>query len=76
MKELHSFAWYAARVTPHLPKEAFKPVPARLWGGLIYVLITIAGFLIIGFFDIHPVLSVLISIVIGSSFAALGFLGH
>lgn len=76
MNKLHSFGWYAARVRPHLPQKAFKPVPARLWGGLAYLLITIAGFLTIGMFNLNPFIYLGIAIVLGTSFAAMGFLGH
>ncbi|WP_243387167.1 fatty acid desaturase family protein [Bacillus kexueae] len=76
MEKYQSFGWYAKQITPHLPKDVFKPVPSRLFGGLAYILITIAGFLTIGLFDLHPIWSLLISIVLGFSFAALGFLGH
>ncbi|MFD3448112.1 fatty acid desaturase family protein [Microbacteriaceae bacterium 4G12] len=76
MKDLHTFGWYAARISPHLPKKAFKPVPARLWGGLAYLLVTVAGFLAIGLFDLNPWINLGIAIVLGSSFAGMGFLGH
>ncbi|WP_121663983.1 fatty acid desaturase family protein [Metabacillus litoralis] len=76
MDKLHSFAWYAARIAPKLPKKAFKPVPGRLWGGLAYLLIVIAGFLTIGLFQLHPFLYLGIAFVLGASFAAMGFLGH
>jgi fatty acid desaturase len=76
MKELHSFGWYAARITPHLPKEAFKPVPARLFGGLAYLLVVISGFLMIGLFDLNPWICLIIALVLGASFAAMGFLAH
>ncbi|MBD8070860.1 fatty acid desaturase family protein [Bacillus sp. PS06] len=76
MKELHTFGWYAARIKPHLPKEAFKPVPARLWGGLAYLLVTIAGFLVIGLLDLHVMIYGAIAVILGACFAAMGFLGH
>lgn len=76
MKKFQTFGWYAKQISPHLPKEAFKPVPTRLYGGLAYLLVTIAGFLAIGLFDLHPIWYFMISIVLGFSFAALGFLGH
>ena len=76
MKELHSFGWYAARISPHLPKKAFKPVPARLLGGLAYLLVVIAGFLTISIFNLHPWIYFLIALVLGASFAGMGFLGH
>ncbi|TXC89480.1 acyl-CoA desaturase [Metabacillus litoralis] len=76
MKDLHSFAWYAKQISPKLPKKVFKPVPSRLWGGLAYLLIVVAGFLTIGLFQLHPFIYLLISFVLGTSFAAMGFLGH
>ncbi|WP_243292867.1 acyl-CoA desaturase [Bacillus sp. FJAT-47783] len=76
MKKFQTFGWYAKQISPHLPKEVFKPVPTRLYGGLAYLLVTIAGFLTIGLFDLHPIWYLLVSIVLGFSFAALGFLGH
>ncbi|WP_347551750.1 acyl-CoA desaturase [Pseudalkalibacillus hwajinpoensis] len=76
MNELHSFSWYAARVKKHLPGEAFKPVPARLFGGLTYLIITIGCFLMIGLFTFHPLVNLIFSIIIGACFAGLGFLGH
>ncbi|WP_202079775.1 fatty acid desaturase family protein [Caldalkalibacillus salinus] len=76
MKEYQSFAWYAARVSPNLPKEAFKPVPTRLLGGLAYLIVVISGFLTIGLLDLSVWVKLPIAFVIGCSFAALGFLGH
>ncbi|KKB36455.1 Fatty acid desaturase [Bacillus thermotolerans] len=76
LKELHSFAWYAARVRPYLPEKAFQPVPARLWGGLAYLVVVIAGILTISFTDFHFWLYTFIAFILGSSFAAMGFLGH
>ncbi|MFC7371851.1 fatty acid desaturase family protein [Fictibacillus iocasae] len=77
MKELHSFGWYAKQITPKLPEKAFKPVPARLWGGLAYLSITVAGILVIGLIDsFYWWLSVILAAVIGLSFAGMGFLGH
>jgi fatty acid desaturase len=76
MKELHSFGWYAARISPHLPKEAFKPVPARLFGGLAYLVVVISGFLTIGLLDLSPWINLIIALILGASFAGMGFLGH
>ncbi|GAE24509.1 fatty acid desaturase [Halalkalibacter wakoensis JCM 9140] len=76
MNELHSFGWYAARLKPYLPKKAFNPVPARLWGGLAYLLIVIGCLITIGMVEMSPLFYVPLSIVIGFSFASLGFLGH
>ncbi len=76
MDELHSFSWYAARIKKHMPTEAFKPVPRRLLGGLTYLVITISCFFVIGLVELHPLINLGISIIIGCSFAGLGFLGH
>ncbi|MBB5173861.1 fatty acid desaturase family protein [Texcoconibacillus texcoconensis] len=76
MKELHTFGWYAARTKPHLPKEAFQPVPTRLFGGLFFLILTIAGIVTISLFELHPLVSLVISLILGGSFASLGFLGH
>ena len=76
MKELHTFGWYAARVSPHLPKKAFKPVPTRLFGGLAYLLVALAGLISIGVFELNVWANLGIAIVLGLCFASLGFLGH
>ncbi|MDN4074004.1 acyl-CoA desaturase [Fictibacillus sp. CENA-BCM004] len=76
MKDLHSFGWYASRITPHLSKDFFKPVPARLWGGFAYLLVVVAGLLAIGLFDLHIIINIVIAGVLGASYAAMGFLGH
>ncbi|TKH25061.1 acyl-CoA desaturase [Bacillus wiedmannii] len=76
MKELHTFGWYAARVSPHLPKKAFKPVPTRLFGGLAYLLVALAGLISIGIFELNVWANLGIAIVLGLCFASLGFLGH
>lgn len=76
MKEFQTFGWYAKQISPHLPTKAFKPVPSRLLGGLAFLLVTVAGFLTIGLLNLHPIWYFMISIILGSSFASLGFLGH
>jgi fatty acid desaturase len=76
MKDLHSFGWYAAKVSPHLPKEAFKPVPTRLFGGLAYFLVALAGILSISLINLPFWANILIALAIGLSFAGMCFLGH
>ncbi|MGC5325767.1 fatty acid desaturase family protein [Brevibacillus sp. SYSU BS000544] len=76
MKDLQSFGWYAARISPNLPKKAFKPVPERLWGGLAFLAVVITGMLIIGFLNLAIWGNLLIALVLGASFASMGFLGH
>lgn len=76
MEELRSFGWYAARISPKLPREVFKPVPMRLIGGLVHLLIAVASISCIIAFDFNVWVNVLLSILIGSSFTSLGFLAH
>ncbi|MGO4889084.1 fatty acid desaturase family protein [Anaerobacillus sp. MEB173] len=76
MKEYQSLGWYAARLSPKLPKEVFSPVPSRLLGGLAYLFVITASIVTISLFDLHPILNVMLSVIIGASFAAMGFLGH
>ncbi|KFZ42668.1 acyl-CoA desaturase [Anoxybacillus flavithermus] len=76
MKQFHSFGWYAARIAPYLPEEAFRPVPSRLFGGLAYMLVLVSSIVTISLFDLHWLWNGLLSIVIGFCFAGLGFLGH
>ncbi|MDE5414622.1 fatty acid desaturase family protein [Alkalihalobacterium chitinilyticum] len=76
MKEYQSLSWYAARIKPHLPKEAFKPVPSRLLGGLAFLVVIVAGFLAVGLLELNLWLNLLIAFVLGACYASLGFLGH
>lgn len=55
MNDFHPFGWYAAKMAPHLPKKAFQPVKSRLFGGLAYVGLVIAGILAVSLFHLHPV---------------------
>lgn len=74
--ELHSIGWYASRVSPHLPKEVFKPVPQRLWGGLAYLVITVSSIAAIGTLNLHWTANLALALLLGQTFAGLGFLGH
>jgi fatty acid desaturase len=76
MQELHPIGWYAQRVAPHLPKEAFKPVPQRLWGGLAFLLLTASSIVTIGLADLPWYANLALSFLVGTGFAGLGFLGH
>ncbi|NRZ12738.1 hypothetical protein [Clostridium beijerinckii] len=76
MKELHNIGWYASKISPQLPKNAFKPVPSRLFGGLAYAIIIICGILTITLCRFNNIINFLISLVLGFSFASIGFLGH
>lgn len=76
VKELHPIGWYAQRVAPHLPKEAFKPVPQRLWGGLVYLLLAGGSIAAVGMLSLPWYGYFALSLVIGMAFSGLGFLGH
>jgi fatty acid desaturase len=76
MKDLHSFGWYASKIKPYLPKEAFKPVPTRLFGGLAYFLVALSGILAVAFLNLSFWVNSFIAIAIGLSFAGMCFLGH
>ncbi|MFC4736048.1 fatty acid desaturase family protein [Bacillus daqingensis] len=76
MRELHSFGWYAKQLKEHLPKKAFRPDPGKLLGGAAYLLITAAAMLSIVLLSLPLAVNLLLSLIIGMSFAAMGFLGH
>ncbi|HYF93173.1 MAG TPA: fatty acid desaturase [Symbiobacteriaceae bacterium] len=76
MNERHPIGWYASRVAPHLPEKAFRPAPERLWGGLAYLTITVAGIAAIGLYTLHPLVMLALSLAIGTGFAGMGFLAH
>lgn len=76
MKNLYTIRWYVERISPHLPQEAFKQVPSRLFGGAFYLAIILAGFVTISLFNLTSWFNFIISIIIGFSFASMGFLAH
>lgn len=76
MKELRTMGWYAKQIAPHLPPEAFKPVPARLWGGLVYLTLAVGSIVTLGVYDLPWFLNLALSLVIAQAMAGLGFLGH
>ncbi|HEY3363801.1 MAG TPA: fatty acid desaturase [Symbiobacteriaceae bacterium] len=76
MLDLHPGGWYAARVAPYLPEEAFKPAPVRLWGGLAYLLLTAGGIAAVALLNLPIWANLLLAVAIGTGFAGLGFLGH
>ena len=75
MKELHTFGWYAARVSPHLPK---KHLNQCLLVYLVDWLICLWHWRLIsiGVFELNVWANLGIAIVLGLCFASLGFLGH
>jgi len=76
MNDLHAIGWYSARIAPHLPKEAFKTAPVRLWGGLAYLVLTVGSIAAIGVFDLPLLGNLGLAFLVGNGMAGLGFLGH
>ncbi|MGL4774222.1 MAG: fatty acid desaturase family protein [Clostridium sp.] len=76
MSEYNTIQWYVGKLKPYLPKEIFKPVWSRLLGGIVYLGLIIGGILAIKAFDLPIWGNLIIAILIGSSFASLGLLGH
>lgn len=76
MKELKTFGWYAAKISPTLPKKAFEPVPTRLLGGLAYLLVVIVSLFVLIKFQLSPIIATGLAVVLGFSYASMGFLGH
>ncbi|MDD7795291.1 fatty acid desaturase family protein [Clostridium sp. 'White wine YQ'] len=76
MNNLHNISWYASKIIPELPKKVFKTVPTRLLGGLAYAVVIITGILLIVLTKMNLISNFMISIILGFSFAAMGFLGH
>jgi fatty acid desaturase len=76
MRELHTLAWYRKRLAPYLPKEIYKPAASRLIGGFVYGIVIAAGLLLISMFDLNIWVKLLLTFILGTSFAAVGFLGH
>lgn len=75
MKDLHHVSWYAKKIKNNIPNYIFKPAPERLLGGLAYLCVVSTGILAIWKTN-NIFLIISISIILGFSFAALGFLGH
>ena len=76
MRELHTLSWYRKQLAPLLPKEIYKPAASRLIGGFLYGLVIAAGLLLISLFNLNIWIKTIIAFILGTSFAAVGFLGH
>jgi len=76
MHDLHGASWYASRVTPFLPSEAFKPLPQRLLWGVLYMLTALVATGLIGALRLSLLANLGLSLVVAVSYAGLGFLGH
>ncbi|HLO03718.1 MAG TPA: fatty acid desaturase [Symbiobacteriaceae bacterium] len=75
MQDLHTASYYTKKVTPNLPKEAFKAAPIRLLGGLAYTVFFIASAVLIAkglpWYYCLP-----LSFLMGQALSGLGFLSH
>lgn len=76
MKEFHDIAWYVKRISKEMPEDIRKPVPQRLLGGLAYIIVIIGCMIAMKQLNMNVIASLLFSIILGFSFAAMGFLGH
>lgn len=73
---LHPISYYARELKPGLPANAFAPARSRLvWLPVHFVIIALATTVIAAGWVPWPV-ALLLSVVIGFSFAGLSFLGH
>ncbi|MBB6098207.1 fatty acid desaturase [Deinobacterium chartae] len=76
MTELNHLRVYTKELKQHLPRDIFQPVPARLLWLIPYLGLIIAGALIIALTSWPIVIKIVLSLMMGFSFASLGFLGH
>jgi fatty acid desaturase len=76
MHDLQTASYYAKRVTPHLPKEAFKAAPIRLLGGLAYLLFLVGSTVVIATSHLPWFVLLPLSFAMGQAMAGMGFLGH
>lgn len=74
--ELIHIGEYARILKQHLPKECFEPVPIRLLGAVPYLAVIGVGFWLTIAVPMHWAVQLLVSVAIGMSYGALGFLGH
>lgn len=76
MQDLRHLREYTRELKRRLPRECFEPVPTRLWWIIPHVAVVVAGIWAIGALSWGPWAKLGVSVLIGMSFASLGFLGH
>lgn len=67
---------YTRELKQRLPRKYFEPVASRLFWLIPNIALVVAGILLITLYDFHLLVKLAISVVMGSSLASLGFLGH
>lgn len=76
MSELNHLRFYTRELKRHLPRHYFQPVPSRLLWLIPHGAVILLGMWAIITFQLPFIANLGISVAIGSSFAALGFLAH
>lgn len=75
MHDLHTASYYAQKVTPNLPKAAFKRAPIRLLGGFAYLAFFITSAVLIAkglpWYYCLP-----LSVLMSQALSGMGFLSH
>lgn len=74
--ELRGAGWYTRVISDNLPSEAFKPVPRRLWWGVLFLTWAAVPIGLVWVLDLPIAVNFSLSLLIGMGFAGLGFLGH
>jgi len=74
--EIVSHATYARELRRRLPARCFGPVPARLWWLVPHLAVIVLGIAWIGMDNLGWLPSLGLALLLGTSFASLGFLGH
>lgn len=75
-ENLRPQSFYAQTLHKKLPPEVFEPVPVRFVWMIGYVIVAAAGMLTIKFGDLPWYLNVLMGLILGVSYGALGFFAH
>lgn len=74
--EERSISTYAREIRPLLPQGSFAPALSRLWWLPVHVSVLVSGVLGLSAWQLPWFARVLLSLVMGCSFAGLTFLGH
>ncbi|MGH2349727.1 MAG: fatty acid desaturase family protein, partial [bacterium] len=67
---------YVQELRRRLPAHYFRPVGSRALWMIPYIALAVAGILLITMARLHVIVQVAIALIVGMSFASLGFLGH
>lgn len=75
-RDLRHLGFYTRILKKRLPREYFQPVPSRMLWAIPHLAVIIAGMIGLVKVDLQWWLKMPISLLIGTSMASLGFLGH